>query len=226
MAKKKSKPKIWPHTASELLTICVDWCRELGYFPSDRKWKRYEYVDFEEIVAVLGNGNWSQAKTVIMSAFGEGSGKKKAAKKQKTEAMQMQAAEERELEAEMVEKTEMEAETLEVSEAPQRLEMVEPSETLEALEAVETPEMLEASMVLGPEEVVARNSNRRGRRAYSRAELKEAIVAIQQFWGITGIPTQPQINEAARQIGTPAYTTFSRVFGPKKGWSKIIETNP
>lgn len=68
------------------------------------------------------------------------------------------------------------------------------------------------------------NQGRRGRKpSYTREDLKAAIVIIQNYFKITVIPNQMQINRAAREIKTPAYKTFLSRLGPKNGWHQILD---
>lgn len=167
----KQKPKAWLHTPDELLELAVQKCIEAGKVPNRRSWTHDSFLKFEEIVAVLGKGDWNRALAKITLAYNQRSG------------------------AGVVQ---------------------EVTATTESAKG----EMLQNEPATSPRMVVKAVSNR-GKK-YTSEELKAQMVRVQEFFGISGVPTQVQINEAARKIATPCYATFLRNFGPKSGWALVL----
>lgn len=193
MAKTK---KEWPHTASELLDLAVAKCMEMDRMPSRRAWMRDQFLDFEELVEVLGKGDWRRAEMKIALAWDNRKGRAEKAAEQKAEKQEV---------------AKQPVKTVEVVEPPKG-EMVQQQEEKEQMEnAVEQQAPVKAT----------EDGGRRGKR-YSLEELKVNMVRIQEHFGITMIPSQVQINQAAREIGTPSYTAFVHGFGPKPGWAAVM----
>lgn len=198
--------KEWPHAANELLDLAVAKCVEVGRMPSRRAWMRDQYLDFEEIVAVLGKGDWGRAELKIALAWD--------LQKRKTE----EKVAEKTAESPALPKEEV-VEAAEQREVQEQMEKIE-----EQVKTVEEP--TQESAKVAEEQSVAQEAptkvtGRRGKR-YSREELKIGMVKVQDYFGITTIPTQGQINQAAREIGTPCYTAFLRGFGPKSDWETVM----
>lgn len=98
------------------------------------------------------------------------------------------------------------------------------SQAEEAIGVVEIPNQAEdeAQKTKLLEDVAEIKARRWGTR-YSLEDLKAAIVLIQNYFKITDIPSQIQINQAARELGTPSYGTFLHGLGPKRGWKQILD---
>lgn len=167
----KQKPKAWLHTPDELLELAVQKCIEAGKVPNRCSWTHDSFLKFEEIVAVLGKGDWNRALMKITLAYNQRSG---AGVNQEVVAM-----------AESVKEEKLQN------------------------EPVTLPQMATKAV------------SNRGKR-YTLEELKLSMAQIQELFGISGVPTQMQINEAAHKIATPCYATFLRVFGPKRGWGAVL----
>lgn len=171
----KAKPKVWPHTTEELLELAVQRCNERGKMLNRRCLTHDNFLNFEEVVAVLGKGDWNRAVLKIQFAWDQ-------QKKQQAEA---------------------------------KAEAKKP--------AVQEPVPSEVAV----QETVAevRPSTKKSRKGmrYTLDDLRAAMSSIQAHFQITGMPTQNQINQAAREIGTPTYVTFAKAFGPKSEWATKLE---
>ena len=66
----KTKQKIWPHTEEELWEILLDYCSELGHVPSRRSLQKYNLLNTEELLAVLGKGQgWPRIEGELNRRF-------------------------------------------------------------------------------------------------------------------------------------------------------------
>ena len=70
----------------------------------------------------------------------------------------------------------------------------------------------------------AKTEHSRQHSPYTLAELKVGMQRVQEYFGLSAdvIPGQVQINQASKEIGTPCYSAFSRMFGPKKRWLQVL----
>lgn len=169
-------PKKWPHTADELLELAVAKCVEMGRMPSRRAWLRDQFLDYEEIVAVLGKGDWKRAELKIALAWDHRKGKAEEVVVEKVELPKNEPP----------------------GEEPSQEEIVVQQEVKEQIEI------------------------KHRRKRYSLEELKAGMTRVQEHFQITDMPTQVQISQAAREIGTPSYATFLHGLGPKRGWNEVL----
>lgn len=136
-------------------------------------------MNFNEIVDVIGGGNWENAQLKIRRAWGEYKQGQKA----------VQSFEN------TIRKTDDDS-SARYRYTPEHAHTVEP--------------------------MTERRARTTSRRSYTIEDLKKEMAKIQDYVGTKDVPTQIQINRAAREIGTPSYTTFAAVFGPKYLWAGVL----
>ena len=82
---------------------------------------------------------------------------------------------------------------------------------------------VEAEVVQPAIEVQKASSDSRKGKRYTMEALRAAMRQIQEYFQITELPSQEQINQAAKELGTPSYTAFFKRLGAKSEWRKALE---
>lgn len=250
----------WPHTPNELLNLTVQKCIELGRVPSYRAWMNDPSFEFDEIVEVLGRGDWERAEKKITLAWGHRIAREAYLKRKGDEKMEGKSTKkwphtyDELLESAIEfcarhggvpsERIWSDTAVLNFDEIVEvigggnwerayskiRRAWGEYKQNREGAERPAEPEQkgddnkpvryryTPAEQV----QTVEPRTRNAPRRIYTMEDLREEMVRIQEYVGATDIPTQPQINRAAREIGTPSYPTFSLRLGAKRLWARTL----